>query len=285
VVVPIRSEGGQRLYSDLDVERLRLLRRLTLSGHAISRIANLPTDALTQLDAVANETGSPQPTDGLADDSLHDFTESALRATRRLDHWTLQTLLERAAITLGAPDFLDHVAAPTLDEIGRGWAAGTVSVAQEHLATAVFRRVLGWLLGVYEVKDPAPRLLVATPAGEMHELGALMVAVAAAAEGWYVTYLGPDLPVDDLLEAASASGATAVALSVVHALDFGALLDAIRRTREGLPAGTPLLLGGAAASGLGLDRADNGVMLVESLEELRLLLGRLAGGAAAEAAP
>ncbi len=283
VVEPLRSEGGQRLYSDLDVQRLRLLRRLTERGHAISRIATLPLDTLSQLDAATSDpdqTGSPSPA-GVEGDTLHDVTESALRATRRLDHGSLQSLLERAAVTFGAPDFLDHVAAPALDQIGRGWAAGTISVAQEHLATAVFRRVLNRLLDVYEVKGPAPRLIVATPAGEMHELGALMVAVAAAAEGWDVTYLGPDLPVADLLEASSASGANAVALSAVHAPDPAALLSAIRQTREGLPAGTPLLLGGAAVPNVALDSSHDGIWLVESLEDLRLLLARLSARAAA----
>ena len=124
---------------------------------------------------------------------------------------------------------------------------GSISVAQEHLATAVFKRVLGWLLGVYQVKGPAPRLVVATPPGEMHEMGALIVAVTAAAEGWYVTYLGPDLPVADLIDAARQSDARAVAISAVHVSDRTALGQSIRMTRGRLPRGIPLLLGGAAA--------------------------------------
>ena len=118
-----------------------------------------------------------------------------LRAARRLDAAELQAVLERAAVTLGVPVFLDEIVAPAVERIGHGWAEGSVSVAQEHMATAVFRRVLGWLLGVYEVEGPAARLVVATPPGQIHELGALLVAVSAAAEGWRVTYLGPDMPV------------------------------------------------------------------------------------------
>ena len=45
---PTRTEGGQRLYSDLDIERLSRLRRLTERGHAIGRIASLPLDELDQ---------------------------------------------------------------------------------------------------------------------------------------------------------------------------------------------------------------------------------------------
>ncbi len=148
------------------------------------------------------------------------------------------------------------------------------------MATAVFKRVLGWLLGVYEVKGPAPRLVVATPPGEMHELGALMVAVTAAAEGWYVTYLGPDLPVADLLDAARQSDARAVAISAVHVPDRSALEQSIRMTRQSLPRWIPLLLGGAAAPELELEPPEQGVLIVHNLTELRGLLARLAADAA-----
>src|SRR5512141_2772591 len=57
VVSPARTEGGQRLYSDLDIERLRLLRRLTDRGHAIGRIASLPIPELARLN---EETGAAE---------------------------------------------------------------------------------------------------------------------------------------------------------------------------------------------------------------------------------
>src|SRR5687768_17192914 len=88
------------------------------------------------------------------------------------------------------------------------------------MATAVFRRVLGWLLGVYGDESAAHRLVVATPHGERHELGAWMVAITAALEGWNVTYLGADLPVEELLGAIGQTRAEAVGLSIVHAADF-----------------------------------------------------------------
>src|SRR6188768_2142134 len=45
-VAPVRSSGGQRLYSDADVERLSLLARAVEGGRAIGQIANLPLDEL-----------------------------------------------------------------------------------------------------------------------------------------------------------------------------------------------------------------------------------------------
>ena len=287
VVAPTRSDGGQRLYSHLDIERLRRLRRLTERGHAIGRIASLSLDALTRLDeetAEADErawmpAGRSSGSAPRIDCAPRPFASSplaALRATRRLDAADLQAVLERAAVTLGVPDFLDQVVATALEDIGHGWAEQSVSVAQEHMATTVFRRVLGWLLRVYEVSGPAPRLVVATPPGQVHEMGALMVAVSAAAEGWGVTYLGPDLPVADLLSAVEQTEARAVAISVVYLSDDRDLLAALRETRAGLPERVPLLLGGAAAPEIRLQAEAAGAVVIDSLPDFRALLHRLA---------
>ena len=53
------------------------------------------------------------------------------------------------------------VVMPTLVRIGHGWAEESVSVAQEHMATSVLRRILGWLFRVDEVRGAAPGLVVA----------------------------------------------------------------------------------------------------------------------------
>jgi MerR family transcriptional regulator, light-induced transcriptional regulator len=280
VVTPSRTDGGQRLYSELDVERLTRLRRLTERGHGIGRLASLELDELVKLDEASASEAIPasaldarraRPSGGAA----HEVTAAALRAIQRLDAAELQAILERAAVTLGVPDFLDGVVALVLEDIGQGWQARSVTVAQEHLATAVFRGVLGWLLGVYEVHGAAPRLVVATPPGQVHELGALMAAVSAAAEGWAVTYLGPDLPVADLVSAVAQTGARAVAISVVYVPDDRDIAAALRETRAGLPARVPLLLGGRAAAAIRPDHEIAGVMVVNSLAELRTLLRRM----------
>ena len=287
VVSPARTEGGQRLYSELDIERLLLLRRLTDRGHAIGRIASLPIAVLAKLD---QETGpveeGPASSDG--DGSRADQAEqprarsvgesiaAALRATRRLDAVELHAVLEQAAATLGVPLFIDEVVAPALVRVGHGWAEGSVSVAQEHMATAVFRRVLGWLFRVYEVRGTAPRLVVATPPSQVHEFGALMVATSAAAEGWAVTYLGPDLPVADLVSAVGQTDARAVAVSAVYVPEGADLLATLRAMRAALPERVPLLVGGAATSGIAAEAEAAGARVIASLPELRAMLRRLA---------
>jgi len=274
VVVPSRSEGGQRLYSDLDIERLRKLRRLVEAGHAISRLAGLTLEQLDQMNGAEPRPAEP----GSGMDELGGRVEEALGAAARFDSARFEAVLERAALSFGIPTFLDQIAAPALERIGHGWADGSVSVAQEHMATAGFRRVLGWLLRVNEVHGPARRIVVATPPSQVHELGALMVAVSAAAEGWKVTYLGPDMPVAELVRAAEDTRADAVALSVVYPGGTDELFAALRRPGEGLPPEIPLIVGGAAMRHRRQEAESVGALVVETLPEFRSLLMRLSQG-------
>src|ERR671915_1384914 len=105
VVTPVRSEGGQRLYSDLDVERLRLLRRLTGRGHGIGQLAKLSNEELERI-IRDEEPPDQQPEAEVASESrVGEFQSAALRAAQRLDAGELQSVLERAAVSLGVPVF------------------------------------------------------------------------------------------------------------------------------------------------------------------------------------
>jgi DNA-binding transcriptional MerR regulator/methylmalonyl-CoA mutase cobalamin-binding subunit len=272
VVTPIRTEGGQRLYSDQDVERLRLLRRLTALGHGISQLAKLSNDELERI-LGEEEPARAQPETGTSSDGrVEEFRSAAVQAASRLEAGELQSVLERAAVSLGVPVFLEQVAAPSIREIGHGWQTGTLTVGQEHLATVVFRGVLGWIIETVEAPERAARLLVATPPGQMHELGALLAGAAAASEGWDVVYLGADLPPAEVLSAARQAGVHAVALSIVLPTSDPSLMRHLTEIREGLPANIPLFLGGAAVQE-DTDRFRKlGARIIDSLSTFRASL-------------
>jgi methylmalonyl-CoA mutase cobalamin-binding subunit len=201
-----------------------------------------------------------------------DFRSAALNAAGRLDGPELQAVLERATVILGVPGFLDNVAGPVLQEIGHGWSAGTLSVGHEHLATSVFRRVLGWIIGVFEVNGTSPRVLVATPPGQAHELGALMAAASAATEGWDVIYLGADLPVEEILAASRQAAPRAVALSIVLPVDDQRVIENLQQIRRGLDPEVQLFLGGAAVAQQPDKFSAVGGRIITSLPEFRATL-------------
>jgi methanogenic corrinoid protein MtbC1 len=118
-------------------------------------------------------------------------------------------------------------------------------------------------------------LVVATPTGQVHEFGALLVAATAAAEGWRVTYLGPDLPAEDIAEGAIRTRARAVAVSIVYPSGGLAVDDELRRLRSALPKDITVLLGGAGAAAYGPSIEEIGAVRLTSLEDLRAMLRTL----------
>jgi len=275
VVAPHRSDGGQRLYSDRDIERLRLLRQLTGQGHSISRVGGLSLADLERLQKQVHPASVGLPGGSGPGSAAAEVVGEALGAVGRFDAQELQAVLQRGAITLGGPAFLNEVLSPAVEAVGDGWSSGTLSIAQEHMSTAVFRRVLEWQLGAYRVDGDMPTLVVATPPGDAHELGALMVAVSAVGERWGVTYLGPNLPVVELLAAARDTEARVVALSTVYSPNDEDLLAAVKASRDGLPPTTPLMIGGAAANRLRKEMEASGAIVLDSLPEARAMLREL----------
>lgn len=276
-VRPQRTAGGQRLYSDDDVARLTLLHRATLEGHGIAGIARLDRPALEAL--FARPPALAAPTAAPTTEAVDALVADAMAATERLDAPALEAVLERGALALGAGVMVDRVVARFLRQVGERWHAGTLSPAHEHLASAALRRVLAWIIATWGAAPRAPRLVVATPAGELHEFGAMLAAAAAAEEGWQVVYLGASLPARDVAAAAAQVEARAVALSAVHA-DGAATLAALRETARALPAGTVLLVGGAAAERHGTLLRDAGAHLLPDMPALRRALGALRDGGA-----
>ncbi|MBA2246438.1 MAG: MerR family transcriptional regulator [Gemmatimonadetes bacterium] len=272
VVEPQRDEAGRRLYTDLDIERLRLLARATAAGRSIGQLAELSHEELTELvrgDEAARRSAAPS-TGTTAGAQV--FVDQALERVRALDGEGLEALLRRAAALLGMPVFLETVAAPLFRRIGEEWHAGRLTPVHEHLASAVVRPLLSTLRGGMPASAGAPALVVATPAGEPHEIGALLVAAAGAVAGWRTIYLGPDLPADEIARGARETGARAVAVSLVYVTDPEALLAQLAALRQQLPAGVPLLAGGGAAAGLEEDLERVGILALRNLQELRTAL-------------
>jgi methanogenic corrinoid protein MtbC1 len=229
-----------------DLDRLNLLRDATQAGHSIGQVAPLPMEKLRKLvTAPANVQGRalrPVAEAPVSDAILAD----CVAAIKALDARGLDAALKRGAIALGALGLLQRVVAPLAQTLGDLWRDGTFTAAHEHFASATLRVFLGNSAKPFGAMEQAPVLIVATPAGQVHELGALLVGAMAANLGWQVTYLGASLPAAEIAGAAQQRRARAVALSLVYPEDDAGLPGELDRMRESLPPGTALLVGGRA---------------------------------------
>lgn len=272
-VEPGRGGSGRRLYSDADVERLLLLRRATEAGRRIGEVARLSAEGLAALVADDQTAAPPRFTRTEAPGSAS--LQACLEAARRLDPAALHAVLAEAGVAMSVPRLLEELIAPFMREIGRYWRDGSLRIYQEHMASAVVRSFLGQLIRSVGPLGAGPRLLVATPPGQGHELGALMAALTAAAEGWRPLYLGANTPAGEIAAAARQAGARAVALSLTYPADDPQLAEELRLLRRHLPAETALLVGGAAAGGYEGVLEEISAQRLRTLAELRMALGAL----------
>jgi methylmalonyl-CoA mutase cobalamin-binding subunit len=197
------------------------------------------------------------------------FLSLCLAAAHRLDAADLEAQIERASVVLSRHNLLEKLLVPLLHRIGDLWTEGTLRPAHEHLVSAVIRSFLGSLRGAHSAAGGGPHLVVTTPARQHHELGALIVAATATSEGWQVTYLGPDLPPEEIAAAAFQAGALAVALSITYPPDDPLLAEDLKRLRRLLGPGTALLVGGRSAAAYEATLKEIGALHSEDLTRLR----------------
>jgi len=247
-VKPKRTGTNRRLYSDAEIERLTLLRLATVAGHSIGSIANLPLERLKVLVAKAEPSGQTQSTGGRALSLPESFQESCLTAVKQMDGRRFEEALQRALIALGHQGLLRQVIAPLAQTVGELWRDGEMTAAHEHFLSASLKVFLGQLAKQFATSENSPGIIVATPAGQLHELGALMVNTAAAHLGWRTIYLGPNLPAAEIAGAAAQNRVNAVALSIVYPEDDPRLAEELTNLRRFLPQQIKILTGGRAAA-------------------------------------
>ena len=250
-VVPHRSPKNRRLYSEEDVQRLQLLKRITDAGHSISQVAQLDSKELSDLAqrgagvAVRTPKNHVRP---LRRSAKNDHCKDCLTAVLNLDPDGLERLYDQAAIDLTRTALLRDIIVPLFTEIGALWRKGSLKIVNEHMATSVTRTFLLNMLRATEVTDPAPAIVIATTVGQWHDVGALIVALTAAENGWHPIYYGPNLPAEEIAAAVKQSGAQAVAVSVTHLLNHHALIEELRKLRRYVAKDVALFVGGRAVA-------------------------------------
>ena len=251
-VSPDRTESNRRLYSKEEVRRLELMAMLTRGGHNISQIAQL---SAKELEALANELpeGAPDADSGghtnrrPGGTALEAFRKQAWAAVVNLDGAGLESVLESVTRELGGSAMIEKLVVPLVGQIGEAWDSGEISVAHERATSTVIQEALLVAGRPHSETCGAPVLVAATPAGQVHELGASLVVCTARRRGWAVTYLGSSIPAEEIAHTAKTKGATAVALSLVYPSDDKALPAELKRLKRLLPDSCSIVAGGRAA--------------------------------------
>jgi DNA-binding transcriptional MerR regulator/methylmalonyl-CoA mutase cobalamin-binding subunit len=265
VVEPDRTDTNRRLYSEEDIEKLKLLNDVVHNGHNISGIAKLSNE---ELHTVLKDKKSSQDSMIISKDAVvngefnfHLLINSAIEAIKAYDNETLETLLLKAASQVSQPHLIENLIVPLVYKIGDLWHEGELRVANEHMASAVIRNFLVNQIENYNTAENAPVVICATPRGQEHELGALIAGLIAASSGWRVIYLGSNLPIEELGAVVSSVDIKAIALSIIYPADDPRLSKDLIHLKKILPENVSIIVGGRAAKGY-----------AEALEKIRAIV-------------
>jgi DNA-binding transcriptional MerR regulator/methylmalonyl-CoA mutase cobalamin-binding subunit len=223
---PIRSEGGFRLYTSEDAER-------------VLRMKQALDEGLSAAEAAQRTLAEAVTPDGL----LEDGVDRLLSSVRDYDDARAQSVLDDAFARFGLEIVLRELILPVLREIGSAWERGELEIGQEHFATHLVRERL-LALGRFWGRGGGPLAILACAPGERHDIGLIVFGLVLRSHGWRILFLGADTP---LATVAQAIARTDPQLVVVAIMD-GSLLEGEAREIRRLGRAAPLVLSGAGAS-------------------------------------
>jgi MerR family transcriptional regulator, light-induced transcriptional regulator len=195
VLQPWRSDGGHRLYSEEDVDRVLAVLRLTAQGWSVAAAAASVTAerSPSRLGLVVVPSEVDEAAEQRRDPATQRLHETLARAVRTFDAASAEEVLDEAIARLGVAYALEDVVMPMLRDLGEGWEDDPALIAAEHFATNTLRPRLHRLLSGARSAG-APTCVAAAPDHEDHELGVLAAAAVASDLGFRVTYLGSRTP-------------------------------------------------------------------------------------------
>jgi methanogenic corrinoid protein MtbC1 len=178
------------------------------------------------------------------DDLQSTFLQAILSGDRRA---ALQVAVEALDEGMPIEDFYALVLQECMYTIGRLWETNRISVADEHLATAITQSVMAELYQrVPWHEEMRGRVVLTGVQNELHQVGAHLVADALDIRGWDVRFLGTNLPHRDVLGIIEAHEADVLGISATMLLHAGTVRDLIDHSRERFGDDLQIIVGGAA---------------------------------------
>ena len=265
-IEPARTASNRRVYTEESVEKLKLLKLLTSKGYSIGNVAALSISRLREM------LGQPEhlhhiPT--LEPKNEGDLITRCLKAIEEYDSQKLETELVRSSLQFTVPEMFDKIITPLMHRSGDLWRVGKMRPAHEHLATETVKKFLRGVQSAYAPHSAAPTMVIASPLNQLHDLGAHMITLTAASEGWKTVFLGSNLPAEDIAAAALRVNARAIALSIVYPDDDSHLSSDIQKLGILVPKTIKIIFGGQSVYGYKKEIDGIGGIVANNMSALR----------------
>lgn len=259
---PRRDDGGERAYTQADIDKLRLMKKLVDRGFRPSAIVERTFPELRAL-LVEAEPRALNPRD-------EQRFAPVLRAIKLHDSDALQDLLREAMQRQGTELFVTDTVAALTATVGARWVTGEFEIFEEHLFSETLQLVLRSAISSVQSRDGRPTVLLTTLPGEAHQIGLLMAHVLFALEGARCVSLGPQTPHRDIAKAAIAHQAEIVALSIAQCFPLTSAMTALADLDELLPPAVEVWIGGSETRQL--RNVPNRTRILPALADIRSTL-------------
>lgn len=252
-------------------------------AHAREVLQNSDQDLVSALPraSIVQHLGGPMD----LDDLCARFVNAQLAGDRRE---ALRLVMEEG-VGRGAPasEIALRVLQAAQRKIGELWQDNRISVADEHLATAIAQVVLAHL---YRLSPASPlldkRIVFGCVEGEHHDFPARLAADALDLAGYDVRFLGADVPTESLVSMIRRERPDLVALSATMSFNLRSLRMTVARLRSDFGEALPILVGGAACDTLADPAAELGADgFARDPRDLIGIAGRLISRPAHQARP
>lgn len=209
VFTPERSEGGHRLYSEVDLAKAKLIVALIEQGHTISSLARHSLQDLRSL-LVVNK----------GEDSESGKMFTSVETKRLLQHLAnfnidmVASGMQHLRLSIGIKEFIFKIVLPVMQEIEKLYLKGMYSVTQEHIISTI----VGDQLHQINLSNQGPnpdRIALATPEGNLHELPILIAEIICHVNRFSTNYLGASHPAECLSEAVNALKCKTIVMGVI----------------------------------------------------------------------
>jgi MerR family transcriptional regulator, light-induced transcriptional regulator len=207
---PQRTESGYRLYSDRDVAMIRWLKTQVEVGMTISQavfwLARLAAEAgdfehviLPPVNDSASASLQHSTTRPPSVRASNELAQELLYALTHFDELAAEHVLTEAFALYPLETVGEQVMTPALVEIGERWHQGKASVTVEHYATNFLLQRLAVILRSVNSPQQGPLIWVACAPTEQHEVGSLLLVIYLRRAGYWVRYIGKDIPIADFV--------------------------------------------------------------------------------------
>ncbi len=274
--VPFRLPSGHRRYPKEEVPRLRAIARALKEGHRPGKLAKASLSEIESLLNISSLLPGSTPAHSKTNETQIEnsrelIIEGWIEAIHKFSYQTLDDGFFEEWAKMGGLGFINQLAVPFLDKIGKGWETGEISISQEHFASERLYDFLGSKWRQLNERNDGAKILITSLPGDDHNLGLQMAATIAVIADYRIVYLGSNTPCEEIISAVLKTNSNILCLGVSCYYDKQKAAKLISNLRERIKEEVKIIAGGKGYSSSipGVTRIDNFQEFFQHLLDLK----------------